>query len=89
MMGCEGLSNTKMVEAFIEKGAEVYVGWSESVLASQTDQATAHLLQHLILEKQTVRQAVDTTMKEVGPDVAYSSTLGYYPLESRDYSIQR
>jgi hypothetical protein len=89
MMGCEGLNNTRMAEAFIEKGAKVYIGWTSSVSASYTDQATAHLLQHLIAEKQTIKQAIDNTMKEVGLDLAYSSTLGYYPLESGDCSIQR
>jgi hypothetical protein len=79
MMGCEGLNNTRMAEAFIEKGAKVYVGWTSSVSASYTDQATAHLLQHLIAEKQTIKQAVDNTIEEVGPDQTYNSQLIYYP----------
>jgi len=88
MMGCNGLTNTDMAKAFVEKGAKVYVSWSESVLASHTDQATTQVLQHLILEKQTVKQAVDTTMSEVGPDPASKSQLIYYPLEAGDYTIQ-
>jgi hypothetical protein len=79
MMGCEGLNNTKMAEAFIEKEAKVYIGWTSSVSASYTEQATAHLLQHLIAEKQTIRQAVDNTIEEVGPDQTYNSQLIYYP----------
>jgi hypothetical protein len=89
MMGCEGLNNTGMAEAFIEKGAKVYIGWTDSVSASYTDQATDHLLRHLIAENQTVGQAVGNTMKEVGPEESCSNTLEYYPLESWDYSIQR
>ena len=80
MMGCEGLNNTKMAEAFIQKGAKAYIGWKGSVSASHTDTATITLLQHLITEKQTIRQAVENTMKEVGPDPTYNSTLTYYPL---------
>ena len=79
MMGCEGLNNTRMAEAFIEKGAKVYIGWTSSVSASYTDQATAHLLQHLIAEKQTIKQAVDNTIEEVGPDQTYNNQLTYYP----------
>jgi hypothetical protein len=86
-MGCEGLTNTKMAEAFIEKGAKAYIGWSQSVSASHTDQATIYLLTHLLIEKQTIEQAVENTMKEIGPDPAYSSVLLYYPLESRNYVI--
>jgi len=87
MMGCEGLNNTKMAEAFAEKGAKVYIGWNGSVSASHTDQATINLLQHLILEKQTVRQAVENSMKEVGADPAYSSLLKYYPFEVGEQTI--
>jgi hypothetical protein len=79
MMGCEGLNNTRMAEAFIEKGAKVYIGWTSSISASHTDTATAHLLQHLIAEKQTTKQAVVNTVKEVGPDPTYNSQLTYYP----------
>jgi len=88
MMGCEGLNNTKMAEAFIEKGAKTYISWNKSVLASHTDTATTHLLQHLIAQKQPIKQAVETTMKEVGPDPTYNSQLTYYPLEAGDYTIQ-
>ena len=79
VMGCEGLNNTKMAEAFVEKGAKVYIGWNQEVLASHTDTATIELLKHLVTEKQTIKQAVENTMKEVGPDPAYNSILLYYP----------
>jgi len=82
MMGCEGLKNPSMAEAFIEKGAKAYIGWSQSVSASHTDQATIYLLTHLVTEKQTIEQAVETTMKEVGPDPAYNSLLISYPISS-------
>ena len=88
MMGCDGLKNTDMAQAFIEKGAKVYISWSESVLAGHTDQATAHLLKHLLAEKQTIEQAVTETMKEVGPDPEYNSLLIYYPLEVGDQTIE-
>jgi len=85
MMGCEGLSNTvekdaiAMAEALIKKGAKVYIGWSGDVSATHTDQATIRLLDHLITEKQTIKQAVTETMKEVGSDPIDGSILRYYP----------
>ena len=88
MMGCEGLNNTKMAEAFIQKGAKAYIGWKGAVSASHTDTATTRLLQHLITEKQTTNQAIDNTMKEVGPDPSYKSLFIYYPLEAGEQTIE-
>ncbi|MEM3714006.1 MAG: hypothetical protein QXF82_03565 [Nitrososphaeria archaeon] len=88
MMGCEGLNNTKMAEAFIEKGAKAYIGWKGSVSASHTDTATIRLLQHLITERQTIKQAVENTNKEAGPDPAYNSILAYYPTEAGKETIE-
>lgn len=79
MMGCEGMNNTKMAEAFIRKGARAYIGWSAPVLASHTDQATTCLLEEIVLKKQTMRQAVENTMNEIGPDPVYKSKLIFYP----------
>ena len=88
MMGCEGLNNTKMAEAFIEKGAKVYISWSGMVSASHTDQATTQLLKRLITEKRTLKEAVRETFKEVGFDPAYESLLIYYPLEAGDQTVE-
>jgi len=75
MMGCDGLSETTMAEAFVGRGAKVYIGWRQSVLADHTDITTELLLKHLITERKTIEQAVTQTMKEVGP----YPILGYYP----------
>jgi hypothetical protein len=64
MMGCEGLDNTLMAEAFIEKGAKVYISWNQPVSASHTDTATTQLLQHFLIEKLTLKQSVQETFKE-------------------------
>ncbi len=87
-MGCEGLAYATMAEAFIQKGAKVYISWSGDVLASHTDQATTGLLEHLVTEKQTIKQAVTETMKEIGPDPVDDSILLYYPLEVGDQTIE-
>ena len=78
-MGCDGLVYNGMAEAFIHKGAEAYVGWNGPVLARHTDHVTARLLKHLVNEKQTIKQAVAETMRDVGPDPVYDSLLLSYP----------
>lgn len=88
MMGCQGLSNSLMAQAFVEKGAKVYISWNKPVLASQTDSATTHLLHHFLAEKQTVNQAVAETNKELVPDPSFDSLLLYYPHEAGSYTAQ-
>ncbi len=66
MMGCNGLTellypypvSPSMPEAFIGKGAKVYIGWDLAVSAGHTDKATIQLLEHLVTERQTIKQAV-------------------------------
>jgi len=88
MMGCNSLTTPpEMAEALIEKGAKVYMGWSEAVSASHTDQATIQLLEHLITENRTIKGAVD----EISLDPTYNSKLDYYPktAEVEDYVIPK
>jgi hypothetical protein len=86
-MGCDTLKFSDMAEAFIEKGAKMYIGWNGPVSASHTDQATTQFLKHLTIEKQTIEQAVTETMKEVGPDPESGSTLQHYPGSANNYII--
>lgn len=86
-MGCDTLKFSDMAEAFIEKGAKVYIGWNGPVSASHTDQATAQFLKHLIIKKQTVKKAVTETMAELGPDPVSKSVLLYYRTEAGNFVI--
>jgi hypothetical protein len=88
IMGCEGLYNPSMAKAFIEKGAKAVIGWNASVSASHTDTATINLLQHFIIEKKTIKRAVEDTMKEVGPDIVDDSFLTYYPPQAETETIE-
>ena len=87
LMGCGGLAYTTLARAFIQRGAKTCIGWNGLVLASHTDRATTNLLQHLILEKQTIGQAVENTVNEVGADPTYRSLITYYPDEVKDQTI--
>jgi hypothetical protein len=88
MMGCYGLLYTGMAQAFINKGATVYIGWNGLMDADHSDQATTILLRQLIFENETVSQAVQNTKNEVGVDPSYpESLLGFYPSGSGDRKV--
>jgi hypothetical protein len=78
-MGCEGLNQTTMAEAFIEKGAKAFISYNGPVSEMYTDNATVYLLRHLVTEKHTIQDAVKETMNDVGPDPQYKSILMFYP----------
>jgi len=79
MMGCDGLANTKMAEAFVEKGAKAYVAWTGPVSASHTDAVTEQLLMRLISEKKTIGTAITETSDALGKDPVYDSIISCYP----------
>jgi len=87
MMGCQGLENTLMAQAFIQKGARVYISWNHWVTATHTDTATTRLLQHFLIEKLTVKKAIQETYKDIGADPIYKSLLIAYPIEALNYTI--
>ena len=81
LMGCEVLTSTELAQAFIDSGAEAVVGWDDTVSASHTDAATLNMLEHLVLEDLSLREAAAVAMVEVGPDPFYDSVLVSYPPE--------
>lgn len=76
IMGCDGLKYNSTAEAFRIKGAKVCIGWDGLVSTRHTDQATTCLLQHLT-QGNTVDEAVEKTMEEVGPELMYLEDQGY------------
>jgi hypothetical protein len=87
MMGCWGLANSGLASAFVQRGAVAVVSWDGLVSAQHTDAATEQLLEHLLVDRLTVPEAVAQTMDEVGPDPTYGSSLLFYPPESVDSSL--
>lgn len=75
MMGCDGLRSRRTGQAFMDRGAKAFVSWSRLVSPSHTDSATQRLLQKLLVERLTVRDAIAETANEVGPDPFYGATL--------------
>lgn len=87
MMGCDGIVNTKMAEAFVEKGAKAYIAWTGPVSAAHTDSATQELLNYLVAEKNPIGTAVGETANQVGNDPDFGSTISYYPFEAGDSKV--
>ena len=88
LMGCNGLTYNDTAKAFVDRGAEACIGWFGPVQASHTDEATANLLQHLLVEKRELKESVQETFQEVGPDPAYDSLLIYYPADAGQQTIE-
>jgi len=78
-MGCWSLKQgcEEMAEAFIKKGAEVYIGWTDTVGSSHTDNETIKLLRMLLEKNETIEDAV----YRITPDwnFAPGSKMKYYP----------
>jgi hypothetical protein len=75
MMGCDGLRSQRTAQAFLDKGAQAFVSWTQRVSASHTDVATQQLLERLLIEGLPTTEAVRQTAADVGPDPAYEGEL--------------
>ena len=60
-MGCSGLNITSMAQAFIDKGATAYVGWTNIVLPNDTDYETAKFLEMFLGKNQTLANSIGFT----------------------------
>lgn len=84
-MGCESYYYDDMAEAFIAKGASVYLGWSTIVSLEYVDAATLNLLRNLCTDNMTLAAAADRTMAEMGRDPHFGTYLKLY----RNENIQK
>jgi hypothetical protein len=88
MMGCSGLFMRDLAEAFVDKGAPVYVAWNGSVELYYVDEATAYLVKQLCSGNMTVKEAVASTMDIIGADPKHGAGLEYYPSGSGDRKLE-
>ena len=88
MMGCSGIYLRDMAEAFVEKGASVYLAWDRSVELYYVDDATSYLMSQLCYGNLPIKEAVDSTMAEKGPDPEYGALLKYYPSNNGDKTLE-
>ena len=87
MMGCESHYLDDMAGAFVEKGASVYLGWSDVVSLEYVDDATLHLMGNLCTENMTVAEGVSKTMAELGFDPYFRAYQKYYPSRSGSHTV--
>lgn len=80
VMGCAGLANSEMAQAFVARGAQVYVSWNQIVLTNQSDGGTILLLESLTTGH-TVDEAVTWATERSPPSLYYATQMGYYPLD--------
>jgi hypothetical protein len=88
-MSCNGLKTGyyKTAEAFGNKGVKVFISWDGWIDKYENDNATAHLLDYLINDNNTVSQAVSKI--PLYDSVVYGRCkLDYYPhTEAANYRI--
>jgi hypothetical protein len=89
MMGCSGLFLRDLAEAFVDKGASVYVAWNGSVELYYVDEATPYLVGQLCSGNLTIKESVDSTMEVIGPDPEHKAGLEYYPSGSGDKTLKQ
>jgi hypothetical protein len=73
-MGCQSLkpgSEKQTPQAFLDKGAKAYMGWSDIVFPQDTDNETMHLISMLLDENQTMGDAVRGTNQYTYSGTAY------------------
>jgi hypothetical protein len=97
-MGCWSLKlglDDRMPKAFINKGAVAYIGWTDLVLAPDTDAETLKLLRLLLVENRTLSDAVsrtssykytanDTTNNQL---ITFTTKLRSYPSEADSLKV--
>ena len=88
VMGCESQYLDDMAEAFVTKGASLYVGWSTIVSLEHVDKAAVDLLTNLCVEDLTVADSIAKTMGTVGNDPYFKAYLKHYPVDKGDLTIK-
>jgi hypothetical protein len=89
LLGCESYYYDDMPEAFIEKGASAYVGWSTVVSLDHVDKAALDLLGNLCTANQTLAEGINRTMAGLGQDPSFGAYLKFYPPGSGNQTIKQ
>lgn len=91
-MGCFSLKPEcrQLAEAFINRGAKAYIGWTSAVSAKDTDKDTLIFLGRLLIQNKTLEDAVEN-LEHVYYDPALGqmveTQMTFYPFEARKLTI--
>jgi len=91
-MGCWSLKPEceEMANAFINRGAKAYVGWTEIVLHEDTDHETVRLLEMLLKKNRTLVDAtygIYRAYKASGTGKTIITQMKFYPQSAGDLKI--
>ena len=88
-MGCSSLKAgyEEMADAFIKKGAKVYIGWTEPVSITHSDNSTLRFLQYFLADDKTVSDAIN--MCNQFKDLEWPSTKLSYRLKEEKIASYR
>ena len=87
LMGCDGLASQNLARAFLAVGASAYVSWDGPVSLPHTDEATTALIEGLVLEGLCLEDAIEYSLRSVGPEDTYGSSLCYLPEEGEKFLL--
>jgi hypothetical protein len=83
-MGCSSLNVSGMAQAFINKGAKAYVGWTNVVLPNDTDYETTKFLEMFLGENRTLATSIAITSPhnyhDPEKDISVISQMDFYPV---------
>jgi len=86
--GCWSLKQEclEMAEAFVNKGAGAYVGWTDKVGIDHSDASTLELLRHVFADNKTIAGAV-SQCNSVVPTEGFNGSLAFYPSDVADWRL--
>ena len=78
-MGCESFRHTDLEQAFMAKGASIYIGWSDVVTLDHVDRVTLQLIRDYFSGGMTIQQGIADISQQIGPDPYFGSYLKFSP----------
>ncbi len=88
-MGCESYKLDDLANAFIKKGASLFVGWSSVVSLDYVDSTTLDLLNNLCAKNMPVTESMNSTMDRAGADPYFGTFLKASPAQAENQTIQQ
>jgi hypothetical protein len=88
-MGCESYKLDDLANAFIKKGASLFVGWSSVVSLDYVDGTTLDLLDNLCAKNMPVTESMASTMDRAGADPYFGTFLKAYPAQAENQTLQK
>jgi len=89
-MGCWSLKSgyEEMAQAFIKKGAKAYIGWTDDLSMSHSDNSTVRFLRYLLEKNMTISDAIDKCNTFLDPVPDYQDVeLSYHPSTIGNYKL--